>query len=182
MQPGRKAFTLIEIVVAITVGAMILLGASGVMNQLADAARRLHLYAAATDRAANRERDLRELLANVEVGTPGSQPFVGNADSATFSSWCHTPGGWLERCSVILSIECMETTPGSASQSLVVHVGARRDVVMTRYARSARLRYLNGAADGGQWYVQWTAGIRAPLAIGVIMDRDTTFVRVGGIP
>jgi len=178
----RSAFTLIELVVAITVGAILLLNARALMNQLAEAAHRLRLHTATAEEAAAREQELRDLLANAEVGVPGSQPFVGTGDSATFSSWCQSPAGWLERCSVVLSVDSVVAPPGFTRRSLVVHVGQKQDVVMTRPARSARLRYLNSAGDGGQWYSQWTAGIRAPLAIGVLMDRDTTFVRVGGVP
>lgn len=182
MHPIRSAFTLIEVLVAITIGAIVLLGARDVMGQLADAVHRLRLQATTLERTANSERDLRDVMANVEVGVPGSEPFVGNADSAIFSAWCGMPGGWVERCSVALTIESAVVDSGYARWSLLARFGGRRDLVFTRVARSVRLLYLNSAAYGGQWYTRWTAGIRAPLAIGIVMDRDTMFVRVGGVP
>ena len=55
---------------------------------------------------------------------------------------------------------------------LVAHLPEGQSRVLARGFRQGELRYLNSAASGGQWFRQWGRGITAPLAIGVILERD----------
>ena len=39
--------------------------------------------------------------------------------------------------------------------------------------------YLRDAAEGGAWVTSWGASVTAPQALGIVVDGDTTIVRVG---
>ncbi|HEX2778576.1 MAG TPA: prepilin-type N-terminal cleavage/methylation domain-containing protein [Gemmatimonadaceae bacterium] len=173
-KPRRGGFTLLEVIVVVVVSAVVVLGARMLAEQVGEAARRVVAGAMRTDREANGERMLRDLLLRLEVGTPEAATFAGTPDSTTFGSWCDVPRGWRERCTV----------------SLVVHRGETRDTLRVRASTGLdfaaldapsplALRYLENAAEGGRWFVSWGAGITAPLAIGIATPADTAILRIG---
>jgi hypothetical protein len=51
-------------------------------------------------------------------------------------------------------------------------------IVRERFER-CELRYLKDASTRGTWFRSWGTGISAPIAIGVIVDRDTLILRIG---
>lgn len=174
----RSGFTLIEVMVALMVGAIVLLGAHHVLAILTDQSRALRGRAAQSDRDANGERLLRSLVGQMELGSPGTVPFSGSPDTMRFSSWCETPAGWLERCAVTLSFAA-----DSDRQTLRAQLNAHRPIDLVRGFRRGTFRYLESAAAGGQWLQQWGTGITAPLGIGIVLLRDdgvdTMIVRIG---
>ena len=169
----RRGFTLVEIVVALLVSAVVVLGVRVLLEQLGDSTSRTVRGAAHGDRDANGEQLMRDLVRRLEVGTPDAAHFAGEPDSASFSSWCDVPAGWQERCTVVIRTE---PTPSGMTLSVSAagigkqHIGAGSLV---------ELRYLDDAAAGGRWFRSWGAGITAPLAIGLLTDRDTTILRIG---
>lgn len=174
----RSGFTLIEVLVALMVGAIVLLGAHQVLAILTDEAHSLARRAAQTDRDANGERLLRNLVGQLELGSPGTIPFSGSPDTVRFSSWCQAPSGWLERCAVTLSFSA-----DGDHETLRGQLGARPPLDLVRGFRSGAFRYLESAAAGGQWFQQWGTGITAPLGIGIVLVRDdavdTMILRIG---
>ncbi|MGH7647953.1 MAG: prepilin-type N-terminal cleavage/methylation domain-containing protein [Gemmatimonadaceae bacterium] len=174
----RSAFTLIEVLVALMVGAIVLLGAHRVLAILTDEAHALKRRAADTDRAANGERLLRDIVGQLEVGSPGTVPFSGSLDTVRFSSWCESPAGWLERCAVTLSF-----APRGDRVQLRAQLGAQPPLDVLDGLTSGSFRYLESAAAGGQWFQRWGTGITAPLGIGIVAARgdtvDTLLVRIG---
>ena len=174
----RSGFTLIEVLVALMVGAIVLLGAHRVLAILTDQSHALTRRAAQTDRDANGERMLRSLVGQLEIGSPGTVPFSGSPDSVRFSSWCAAPAGWLERCVVTLSFAA-----DSDHATLRARFGARPPLDLVRDFRRGTFRYLESAAAGGQWFQTWGTGITAPLGIGIVLVRDdsvdTMIVRIG---
>lgn len=172
----RSAFTLVELMVAITLSGIVLLGARALWESLAGSTDRLRARASADAGVANGERLLRSLVGRLEVGTDGAQEFAGDEREARFTTWCDMPAGWQERCNAMLGIE-----PDSNGQSLrlVAHLSTGEVITLQRgFARGA-LRYLNDPIGGGVWFRIWGHGITAPLAIGVITDGDTAIVRIG---
>lgn len=174
----HSGFTLIEVLVALMVGAIVLLGARQVLAILTDQSHSLARRATQTDRDANGERVLRDLVGQLELGSPGTVPFSGLPDTVHFSSWCEGPSGWLERCAVTLSFAA-----DSDHETLRAQLGASPPLDLVRGFRSGAFRYLESAASGGQWFQKWGTGITAPLAIGIVMVRDdavdTMVVRIG---
>ena len=174
----RSAFTLIEVLVALVVSAIVLLGAHQVLSVLTDQSHALARRAAQSDRDANGERVLRDLVGQLELGSPGTVPFSGSQDTVRFSSWCEAPSGWLERCAVTLSFAV-----DGDHETLRAQLDTRPPFDLVRDLRSGTFRYLESAAAGGQWFQKWGTGVTAPLGIGVVLVRDdvvdTMLLRIG---
>ena len=174
----RSGFTLIEVMVALVVGAIVLLGAHRVLAILTDQTHAFAHHAMESDREANGERMLRDLVGQLEVGSPGTVPFTGSADTVRFSSWCETGDGWPERCQVTLFF-----TASADQESLQAEIGAGPPIDLLGGFSNGAFRYLESAAAGGQWFQRWGTGITAPLGIGVVVERanavDTMLLRVG---
>ena len=174
---NRPAFTLVELLVALLVGGVAILGARSVLASLGDHADRVAEFAIIADREANGERVLRTLVSNLEIGTTNDASFGGDEREARFTSWCTSPSGWQERCTVRLVVR-----PGDSvgAPSIVATVLSTGEIVpVLSDATEPRLRYLRDAANGGSWFHTWGTGITAPLAIGIVTERDTLIVRIG---
>ena len=177
MRPERTAragFTLVELMVALVVSAVVVLGARTLLEQLGESAHRTIAAAARADRAANGERLLRDLVGRLEVGTSDATRFAGEPATASFSSWCDVPSGWQERCSVTLV-----ATNAEGRASLAARLEPGDSVTVLVRDAPIELRYLDDPRAGGRWFTSWGAGITAPLAIGVISGGDTMIVRIG---
>ena len=173
-EPPRGGFTLVEVLVALIVSAVVIAGARSLLEQLDDGATRIAAGAAAADREANGERMVRDLLLRLDVGTSEAARFAGGPDSVSFGSWCDVPRGWRERCVVSLVIRHGETR-----DSLLVATSTGLGFLTLAGAAPLTLRYLDDARDGGRWFRSWGAGITAPLAIAVAGARDTVILRIG---
>jgi prepilin-type N-terminal cleavage/methylation domain-containing protein len=172
---GRRAFTLIELIVALFVSGVVLLGARLILESLAATEARMRDAASTADRRANGDRLLRTLFARLEVGTNEAREFGGDERVASFTTWCDVPEGWLERCQAEVGID----TADGGGAALVARLSTGERVVIRTGFHAGTLRYLNTPAGGGQWFRVWGHGITAPLAIGVITDADTLIVRIG---
>jgi prepilin-type N-terminal cleavage/methylation domain-containing protein len=171
----RNGFTLIELVVAITLSGIVLLGARALWESLAGSVDRLRTQAAADARAANGERLLRSLVGRLEVGADRSREFSGDDRETRFTTWCDMPAGWQERCEVVIGME-----PDSMSGLRVVaRLSTGEVITLQRGFTTGLLRYLNDPVGRGVWFRTWSRGLTAPLAIGVITDGDTAIVRIG---
>jgi prepilin-type N-terminal cleavage/methylation domain-containing protein len=170
----RRGFTLVEVLVALVLAALVILGARGLLAGLSDSAARISRVARAADADANAERTLRALVGRLEIGTPDAGLFTGDVRSAAFTSWCDTRFGWQERCRVTLTADS-----AGEMRSLVARLSTGERLVLRRAVRELSFRYLADAATGGAWTQRWGAGLTAPVAIGVVVDGDTLIVRVG---
>lgn len=171
---ARAAFTLVEVLVALVIGALVVLGARVLLEGLSEGATRTIAAAARVDREANGEMLLRDLAGRLEVGTSDSARFAGGPTWTTFDSWCDTPGGWQERCRVTLLVHV------DPSGSSLVALAAGDSVALLHRDALLELRYLDDPRAGGRWFVSWGEGITAPLALGVVAGDDTLIVRIGG--
>ena len=168
-----SGFTLVEVLVALTLGAVIALGARLLLENLGAAASRIAEAARYQDADSNGERLLRSLVGRLEVGTRRAGSFGGDEHEAHFSSWCETPRGWQEQCRVSLRV--------AATDSLLFLFASSpgETVPLLRARHVLALRYLADAAQRGNWLLRWGDGVTAPLALGVIIDTDTLIVRIG---
>jgi prepilin-type N-terminal cleavage/methylation domain-containing protein len=169
-----EGFTLIEVVVALSISALLLVGARAVMEQLGGHAEAVVRAATAADREANGEAYVRALLGRAETSPEPERRFDGTADGARFHTWCDVPGGWLERCPVTLGFI-------AAGDTAVLAVAAAEGdpVPVRRGFRAGKLIYLRDAADGGEWVRNWSSAVSTPLAVGIVIDADTTIVPIG---
>lgn len=176
----RAGFTLIEILVAMTVAAVVLLGADVVYEQLAAGSHAFAIAARAEDTSRNADLLVRQLVREVDVsprdaGVP-ARTFGGDSLSAHFTSWCTRPGGWKAGCEVLLKV--VRDTPAAGAVAAITSTGDTARI-RTR-APAVALRYLLDARNGGTWLVSWGQGPNVPQAIGIIAGEDTTVLRVGG--
>ena len=170
----RRGFTLVEVIVALVVSAVAVLGARLLLERLADGTSLIVREATADDARANGERMLRDLALRLEIGTIDAGPFVGGSDSARFTSWCDAPRGWRERCTVSLRVRT-----GDARDTVIVSTSTGLVFPALDAPSPIELRYLNDVRASGIWFSSWGAGITAPLAIGIAGARDTIILRVG---
>jgi prepilin-type N-terminal cleavage/methylation domain-containing protein len=175
----RRGFTLLEIVVAIAVAGVVLLGARTLLESLAATSRHLSGAAGAADADANGERLLRTIVGRMEVAAESGLAFGGDEQSVRFTSWCDVPNGWLERCTVTLSVDSGSHPGESVVVALLETRGRSERIALRRGFARGSFRYLNDPADGGTWLRMWGRGLSAPLAFGVLLDGDTLIVRIG---
>lgn len=179
----QHGFTLLEVIVALTVTSVILLGGRLLLERVSGLAIATSESAEAIDGAMNGDALLRSLAGRLEIGTGSSHHFGGDERSVHFTTWCDTPMGWLERCDAVLAFEMDGRAPALVAHLTPLGVNADigpRRLVLARGFRRGALRYLNDPAAGGRWFIRWGEAVTAPLAIGVILDGDTSIVRIGG--
>jgi prepilin-type N-terminal cleavage/methylation domain-containing protein len=171
----RSGFTLVELMVALTVSGIVLLGARALWESLALSVDRMRNQVSSDTREANGERLLRSLVGRIELGTGQASEFAGDGRQVTFTTWCDVPAGWQEQCAARIMIE----RDSGPTLQLVARLSTGEVIALQRGFRTGLLRYLNDPTDGGAWSPIWSHGIAAPLAIGVITDGDTAIVRIG---
>jgi hypothetical protein len=171
---ARRAFTLVELIFALTLGAGLCLGARVLLDALGRAREVLAHEAARSDRAANGERLLRSLVANIRADTGSVSHFEGDRRSARFASWCTVPSGWLERCVVCVSVRA---SGGDATVVMSPDNGGSFSVLNWR--GSPELRYLDASNGDSRWIDRWSSRSTVPAAVGVVGDGDTLALVVG---
>jgi prepilin-type N-terminal cleavage/methylation domain-containing protein len=170
----RGGFTILEVLVALAVSAVVLVGARGVIEALATHARAIGHEAGTADALANADGILRQLLADLVVRGDTVPSITGDDKSLTFRSDCDTADGWREPCTVQIRVErhdgVLRATLQTANDSPIL----LRDSVS-----SAWVRYLVSAEVGGFWTDRWENTVLLPRAIAIVMDGDTLVAAVG---
>ena len=176
LRADRRGFTLVEVMVALVVMGVVLVGARTMLGQIADDADRITAAAADADREANAEALLRAVAGRLELSaTPAdSARLEGEPRGMRFRSWCEVPDGWLERCRASLGF--IQVDGGNV---LALRLSTGELVQLRRGFRTGELVYLRDAGDGGDWAGRWSTRLAAPLAIGIVIDGDTTIVPIG---
>jgi prepilin-type N-terminal cleavage/methylation domain-containing protein len=173
MRVERAGFTLVELLVALSIGAVVLAGARTLLEGLADHATATVRAARSADTAGNAERLVRQVVSNVALAPELQPTFTGTASEATFGSWCPAAWGGLESCRARLAIRM-----DGAAPAVVLSLSTGEEVALAHGA-PARLRYLADAGNGGRWYAQWNDLLTPPLAVGVLAGADTLLLRIG---
>lgn len=172
----RGGLTLIEVLIALAISAMIVVAARFMVEGLSDGARRLRTASLELDREANGIGVARALAGRLETGSPG-RTFHGDPTQSAFSSYCEVPEGWLESCRVTLTVQRLGDS--TALRALLESSRRTETIELARRAGPLTLRYLLSAEAGGQWILIWEGGLTAPLAIGVVSPTDTLLLRIG---
>jgi len=171
----RSAFTLVELLFALTLGAGVCLGTRALLDALAQGRAGLAREAFDGDRTANGSRLLRSLVANARADADSTSRFEGDRQKARFASWCSVPAGWLERCIACLTVR-------ASGDGATVMISPRCAEMLSVFNRGgpAELRYLDVSDGGSRWMETWSSAIAVPAAIGVVGDGDTLVLLVGG--
>jgi hypothetical protein len=170
--------TLLELMLALSLAGLVLLGASMLVDQASRTGTVLTRYARTTDAAANGERLLRALLARAQSSTDSARMFVGEPERASFDAWCERPGGWLEICRVALSLQ-----PYDDRTVIAAALSTGEELPLRAIRGRAVFRYY-GTGDSGEigWLTAWGRSIVLPVAVGIVTDADTLVLRAGGEP
>ncbi|HEX7051885.1 MAG TPA: prepilin-type N-terminal cleavage/methylation domain-containing protein [Longimicrobiales bacterium] len=176
--PARPGFTLVEVMLALTIGAMAISGATLLLLGLSDRGRAIDAVAGNIDREANAEHLLRTTVRNLELSRDATLSLEGGPSGARFRSWCDGPTGWPVRCDVRLVVReeadgrtlSLELRPdGTAEEAMVVDLWTGLHTV--------RILYLLDPGEGGKWTDWWTETLLPP-AIGVVLDGDTLILPI----
>lgn len=178
MTRADAGFTLLEVMVALVISALVLLGARALLQQVGGVGEDVAAASAVADAEANAERRLRDWMARVEVPFDTSSTrdpgFVGTAEGARFTTWCEVPDGWLERCRASLGL--IEV---GGDHVLALSAEGGETIPVRRGFAEGTLLYLVDAGRGGRWLAGWQSDVSPPLAVGVAMDGDTLILRIG---
>jgi prepilin-type N-terminal cleavage/methylation domain-containing protein len=167
-----RGFTLIEVMIALTLSALVVLLAHRIFTGVVDGVHALQGARTALDRDANARRDLTEMFGSLDVGTEGAGGFAGRRDRVDFTTWQRVPQGWLERRRVSL---------GAEGGILV----ARSDmsIALEDSASGVEFDYLLEPGINAAWVREWISPVSAPVAVRVRIARkaavDTLLFIVG---
>ena len=158
----ESGFTLIEGVVALTIGALVVLVAHQLFAAVAERGKALTSARAALDRAANTRRWLHAMFLSLDVGTEGATGFDGRPDHAAFSTWLLTPDGWFERRHVSLSLE---------GDRLTATVTPGTPIALMDSVSDLQLDYLLEPGADSRWVREWVSPVSAPVAVRLRIAR-----------
>jgi hypothetical protein len=175
---GPAGTTLLELMLALALAGLLLLGLLLLVDQASGAGIVLARNAARVDAEANGDRLLRALVARAQSSADSLRMFVGEPDRAAFDTWCDRPAGWLERCRVTLMLMSHE------DRTVVVAMISTGETHPVRTMRGRGvLRYFGrGVDDEVGWLTAWGRSIRLPAALGMVTERDTVVLRTGEQP
>jgi len=162
MLRDRHGFTLIEVLVALTVGVIVVLVAHQLFAAIVDQGKMLTGARTALDRAANARRWLGAAFLSLDVGTEGTSGFDGRQDHATFTTWLLTPDGWFERRQVEL---------GRERDALVATVTPGSPIRLMDSVNDVALDYLLEPGAESRWVREWVSPVSAPLAVRIRVKR-----------
>ncbi len=188
---GSRGFTLIEVTVALVIGALVIVLAHGLLTSVTDAAARGLAYAAATDRAANQRRWLVRTFAGAVVdsrfgwgfdGTNGTDAGV-ERDRMTFTSIVRVATGTAER-----RVTIGATASGSLIAELRAPRAASEDVpdtlILATDLRGFGAEYLPNYGANTAWVMNWVSPASAPVAARLRLTQadgrvDTLVLHIG---
>ena len=157
-----QRFTLIEVVVALTIGAVVVLLARQLFAAVADTGKVLTEARTTLDRSANARRWLDATFLSLDVGTEGAVGFDGRPDHAAFASWLFTPDGWFERRTVSLARN---------NDRLIASVAPGQPIALMDSVTELAFDYLLEPGAESRWVRQWVSPVSAPVAVRMRIEK-----------
>ncbi|SRR6266480_1254519 len=162
MVRDRRGFTLVEVMVALTIGAVVVLLAHQLFAAVVDRGKTLTAARTALDRGANARRWLEATFLSLDVGTDGASGFDGRPDHAAFTTWLLTPDGWFERRIVSLARQ---------HDRLVATVTPGQAIALSASVTNVGFDYLLEPGTESRWVGEWVSPVSAPLAVRMRVTR-----------
>jgi len=150
MKPTR-GFTLIEVLVALTIASLVLLAAHQMFTGAADGSKAIATEREALDRGRYARRWLKATILSLEP------PFDGRVNKISFTSWQLTPGGWFEPQPIAVERQGTQLVARPAGDTLTL----ADDVTGVAFD------YLLDPGADSKWVGEWTSPVSAPLAVRV---------------
>ena len=155
-------FTLIEVLVALTIGAIVVLVSHELLGAVAERGRTLTVVRSGLDRSANARRWLDATFLSLDVGTEGAGGFDGRRDHVVFTTWLLTPDGWFERRTVSLACD---------NDRLVASVAPGQPIALMDSVAELALDYLLEPGAESRWVREWVSPVSAPVAVRMRIGR-----------
>ena len=146
-----EGFTLIEVIVAISIAGVVVLAASRIFTGVADGARAVAVARESLDRRVNARRWLKSTFLSLEP------PFEGRVDRVSFTSWQLSPGGWFEQKPTTLSRDGSRFLGTSGGAPLGLAEGVT----------DLAFDYLLEPGADTKWVREWISPVSAPLAVRI---------------
>lgn len=169
---SRAGFTLIEVMVALAVGAVVVLAANQLFAAVLDGSVRVARTIRETDRIWSREDLLRQLFAAAEASQDSTPAFAGFADSLRFRTSCPDSRGWLASCEAAFLLQ-------RSADSTTMQLNLPNRSVSWTMPGHARFRFLRDAAAGGVWLSRWGRALTPPLGVQLLFGDSVRFYRIG---
>ena len=144
-----SGFTLIEVIVAMTIAGVVIIAAHQLFSGVANGSKALVIARESLDRSSNARRWLKAAFLSLEP------PFDGRANRMSFTSWQVTPGGWFAPTSVTLAAQKDRFLVTTSDQSLELSGGVS----------NVAFDYLLEPGADTKWVREWVSPVSAPLAI-----------------
>jgi prepilin-type N-terminal cleavage/methylation domain-containing protein len=157
----RRGFTLIEVIAALTLLAVVVVMVHRVVTVTTVGARAVRTARLELDREANGRRWLGAALRSLEAGGEAGD-FDGRPDRLRFSAWLPTPHSWPERRRIVLAV---------ADGRLEAQVAGARPVILREDVASVALDYLLEPGATTHWVRTWISPVSAPVAVRMRIAR-----------
>jgi prepilin-type N-terminal cleavage/methylation domain-containing protein len=171
---NRRGVTLVELIIALAISGLAILGCVMLLDQLNDSHDRIVRQRTADASAGNGDRLLRRFLVDARTTTDTGERFRGDEHNASYLTLCDTPSGWPEACRVALAIDSLRD-----SSAIIAETNRDERFEVRRIPGAATFRYLDLSARDSSWVKQWATSIALPGAIGVVVGVDTTVFPLG---
>jgi prepilin-type N-terminal cleavage/methylation domain-containing protein len=174
MMRNRRGFTLVELLVALSIGAAVVLMAHRITSAVLESSGWTERARLAADREANARRVLTTLVGSVDVVTRHADEFRGEPHRVAFTAWCDDEYGWPIRRRVMI-----EATEGD----LTVSGWSDQRVRLLSDVSNFDVDYLLAYGAREQWVGTWISSASAPEALRFRIARtarvDTLLLLIG---
>lgn len=155
---------------ALTLGALVVLAAHRVFTGVADGALRLREARVSLDREANARRWLSAAFASMDIGASGGG-FTGRPDQMQFGAWLLGPKGWYSLRHVTLVCHdgrLFAEAPPDESIVLADSVSSLElDYLLDVRSDAAGDSSAGGLGERARFVREWISPVSAPVAIRV---------------
>lgn len=173
-RPERRGFTLVELLAALALSGLVMIGGLLLLDQLSDNTSRIVRRGTMLASDANGLRVLRQLLLDARMTADSFDRFRGDERSVELTTLCHRPGGWLESCRASLGADWRPD-----STVLIARFSTGENLELARSPGHAALRYLDLLRPDSLWMRRWALSITMPAALGIVAGRDTLVYPLG---
>jgi prepilin-type N-terminal cleavage/methylation domain-containing protein len=158
-----RGFTLVEVLVALTLGAMLVLAAHATFGGATDAAASLARAQAEHEVEMTGRLALTRLIANLDAAGPGSVGFSGGPETMRFSTRLRDDDG-----DVSVHVVQIRVAEGVLTASRT-----SGPIATLPSVAAVAFDYLLESGADARWVVGWHSPVSAPLAVRMRLQRTT---------
>jgi prepilin-type N-terminal cleavage/methylation domain-containing protein len=175
---SRRGVTLLELIIALAIAGLAMLGCVMLLDQLNDSQVRIGRDRIADATAGNGDRLLRRLLIDAHTTADTVERFRGDEHNASYLTLCDVPSGWPETCRVNLSLDSLQDSTVIVAD-IARNANSDERLEVRRVPGAATFRYLDLSARDSSWVRKWATSIALPSAIAFVVGIDTTILPLG---